>query len=118
MGVSPLLSAVVVMIGNDMLLDWGAWYLVGWAPTIVTMVSSTIAALVLIKSFRWFVQLQWVMWYGFLLSYVLMVVLFLTTSNAAFVQRYDTASTFVAGGSGAYQAILNTAITNGFTPAR
>src|SRR5439155_949848 len=48
----------------------------------------------------------------------LMVVLFLTTSNAAFAQRYDTASAFVAGGSGAYQAILNNAITNGFTPAR
>jgi len=73
---------------------------------------------VLIKSFRWFVQLQWVMWYGFLLSYVLMVILFLTTSTSAFAQRYDTASAFVAGGSGAYQAILNNAITNGFTPAR
>src|SRR5947199_261657 len=95
--------------------DWGAWYLVGWGPTIVTMVSSTIAALVLIKSFRWFVQLQWIMWYGFLISYVLMVVLFLTTSNAAFIQRYNTASNFVAGGSGAYKAIFDNAMANGFT---
>ena len=118
LGVYPLLTGLGVMTGNHTLVDWGAWYLVGWGPTIVTMVSSTIAALVLIKSFRWFVQLQWVMWYGFLLSYVLMVVLFLTTSNSAFAQRYDTASAFVAGGSGAYQAILNNAITNGFTPAR
>src|SRR3989454_1047674 len=118
LGVYPLLTGLGVMTGNRTLVDWGAWYLVGWGPTIVTMVSSTIAALVLIKSFRWFVQLQWVMWYGFLLSYVLMVVLFLTTSNSAFVQRYDTASAFVAGGSGAYQAILNNAIANGFTSAR
>ena len=118
LGVYPLLTGLGVMTGNHTLVDWGAWYLVGWGPTIVTMVSSTIAALVLIKSFRWFVQLQWVMWYGFLLSYVLMVVLFLTTSTSAFAQRYDTASAFVAGGSGAYQAILNNAITNGFTPAR
>src|SRR5437762_1907757 len=117
LGVYPLLTGLGVMTGNHTLVDWGAWYLVGWGPTIVTMVSSTIAALVLIKSFRWFVQLQWVMWYGFLLSYVLMVVLFLTTSNSAFAQRYNTASAFVAGGSGAYQAILNNAITNGFTPA-
>ena len=118
LGVYPLLTGLGVMTGNHTLVDWGAWYLVGWGPTIVTMVSSTIAALVLIKSFRWFVQLQWVMWYGFLLSYVLMVILFLTTSTSAFAQRYDTASAFVAGGSGAYQAILNNAITNGFTPAR
>src|SRR5438309_333080 len=118
LGVYPLLTGLGVMTGNHTLVDWGAWYLVGWGPTIVTMVSSTIAALVLIKSFRWFVQLQWVMWYGFLLSYLLMVVLFLTTSTSAFAQRYDTASAFVAVGSGAYQAILNNAITNGFTPAR
>ncbi len=118
LGVYPLLTGLGVMTGNRMLVDWGAWYLVGWGPTIVTMVSSTIAALVLIKSFRWFVQLQWIMWYGFLLSYVLMVILFLTTSNTAFAQRYDTASAFVAGGSGAYQAILDNAMTNGFTPAR
>src|SRR5437773_621455 len=55
------------------------------------------------------------MWYGFLISYVLMVVLFLTTSNAAFIQRYNTASNFVAGGSGAYKAIFDNAMANGFT---
>src|SRR5207249_12124862 len=115
LGVYPLLTGLGVMTGNHMLVDWGAWYLVGWGPTIVTMVSSTIAALVLIKSFRWFVQLQWIMWYGFLISYVLMVVLFLTTSNAAFIQRYNTASNFVAGGSGAYKAIFDNAMANGFT---
>src|SRR5437879_1795588 len=70
LGVYPLLTGLGVMTGNHTLVDWGAWYLVGWGPTIVTMVSSTIASLLLIKSFRWFVQLQWVMWYGFLLSYV------------------------------------------------
>src|SRR5207302_11010756 len=107
-----------VMSGSRPLVASGAWYLVGWGSTIVTMVSSTIAAPVLIKSFRWFVQLQWVMWYGVLLSYVLMVVRFLTTSTSASAQRYDTASAIVAGGSGAYQAILNKPTTHAFTPAR
>src|SRR5207247_3430993 len=69
----------------------------------------------LITSFPWFVQLQWIMWYGCLISYLLMVVLFLTTSNAAFIQRYNTASNFVAGGSGAYKAIFDNAMANGFT---
>ena len=119
LGVYPLLTGLGVMTNNHTLVDWGAWYLVGWGPTIVTMVSSTIAALVLIKSFRWFVQLQWIMWYGFLMSYVLMVVLFFTTSNATFISRYNSAATFInAGGSGAYQAILTDAMANAFTPAR
>jgi amino acid transporter len=118
LGVYPLLTGLGVMTKNPTLVDWGAWYLSGWGPTIVTMVSSTVAALILIKSFRWFVKLQWIMWYGFLLSYVLMVILFLITPNSTFISRYDNAATFVGGGSGAYSAILTTAMTNGFTPAR
>src|SRR5437879_4788430 len=118
LGVYPLLTGLGVMTKNSTLVDWGAWYLVGWGPTIVTMVSSTIAALVLIKSFRWFVKLQWIMWYGFLLSYVLMVILFLTTSNAQFIARYDRAAAMVGGGSGAYAAIMTNAAANAFTPDR
>src|SRR5947209_18109402 len=82
------------------------------------MVSSTIAALVLIKSFRWFVKLQWIMWYGFLLSYFLMVVLFLFTSNSTFILRYDRAAAMAGGGSGAYAAIMTNAATNAFTSDR
>src|SRR2546429_109185 len=81
-------------------------------------VASTIAALILIKSFRWFVKLQWVMWYGFLLSYALMVILFLVTPNATFISRYDRAAGLVGGGSGAYAAILTNAVANSFSPER
>ena len=119
LGVYPLLTGLGVLTGNHTLVDWGAWYLVGWGPAIVTMVASTIAALVLIKSFRLFVQLQWIMWYGFLMSYVLMIALFLTTSNSTFIQRYNSAAAFIqGGGSGAYQQVLTNAMANGFTPAR
>jgi len=118
LGVYPMLTGLGIMTNNQSLIDWGAWYLVGWGPTVVTMVASTIAALVLIKSFRWFVKLQWVMWYGFLLSYVLMVILFLVTPNATFISRYDRAAAMVGGGSGAYAAILTNAVANSFTTER
>src|SRR5207247_8439412 len=118
LGVYPMLTGLGIMTNNQSLIDWGAWYLVGWGPTIVTMVSSTIAALVLIKSFRWFVKLQWIMWYGFLLSYFLMVVLFLFTSNSTFILRYDRAAAMVRGGSGAYAAIMMNAANNAFTSDR
>ena len=117
LGIYPLLTGLGVMTHNITLVQWGAWYLTGWGPAIVTMVGSTIAALVLIKSFRWFVQLQWIMWYGFLMSYVLMVVMFFATSNADFARRYDSAAAFVSGGSGAYGAILTNAASY-LTPAR
>ncbi|TLZ84110.1 MAG: APC family permease [Methanobacteriota archaeon] len=118
LGVYPMLTGLGIMTNNQTLIDWGAWYLVGWGPAIVTMVASTIAALILIKSFRWFVKLQWVMWYGFLLSYALMVILFLVTPNATFISRYDRAAGLVGGGSGAYAAILTNAVANSFSPER
>src|SRR5256886_871427 len=118
LGVYPMLTGLGIMTNNQSLIDWGAWYLVGWGPTVVTMVASTIASLVLTKSFRWFVKLQWVMWYAFLLSYVLMVILFLVTPNATFISRYDRAAAMVGGGSSAYAAILTNAVAHSFTTER
>src|SRR2546428_1032815 len=75
---------------------------------VTTMVSSTIAALVLIKSFRWFVKIQWVMWYGFLLSFVLMVVMFFLTPTSTFIARYDRATQVIVGAGGlTYQNLLS-----------
>ena len=120
LGIYPLLTGLGVMLGNHTLVDWGAWYLVGWGPAIVTMVGSTIAAVILIKSFRWFVQLQWIMWYGFLMSYVIMVIMFFVTPSSTFISRFNNASAFVLPGSSttAYQDILTNATVYSFTPAR
>ncbi len=119
LGLSPLFTGIGVMTGNTTYIDWGTWFASGVGAMVVTMVASTIAALVLIKSFRWFVKLQWVMWYGFLLSYAVMVVMFFLTPTSTFSTRYDHAAQVVAGASpGAYQSILANAIASGFTPAR
>lgn len=119
LGIYPLLTGLGVMTGNPALIEWGAWYLSGWGPAIVTMIGSTVAALILIKSFRWFVQLQWIMWYGFLMSYVIMVIMFFVTPTSAFISDYNRVATIAQGaGPNAYDAIYQTALSAGFTPAR
>ncbi len=119
LGLSPLFTGLGITMGNQMFIDWGVWFASPVGAMVVTMVSSTAAALVLIKSFRWFVKIQWVMWYGFLLSYLVMVVMFFITPTATFIARYDNAATLIAGaGPNSYNSIMTTAITNGFTPAR
>lgn len=119
LGMYPLFTGLGITTSSQMLVDWGAWYLTPIGITVTTMVASTIAALVLIKSFRLFVQLQWLMWYGFLLSYVVIVAMFILTPNPTFIARYDNAATILAGaGPNAYQGILTTAVSSGFTPAR
>src|SRR5438046_2147345 len=94
LGVYPLLTGLGVMTGNHTLVDWGAWYLVGWGPTIVTMVSSTIAALVLIKSFRWFVQL--ITFGGGVVSRIMMAVLGLVVVRTV-DQNWLSAAAYAAG---------------------
>ncbi|HWM53412.1 MAG TPA: hypothetical protein VNP71_09660, partial [Thermoplasmata archaeon] len=119
LGFAPLFTGLGLTTGNTMFIDWGVWFSTPMGAMVTTMVTSTFAALILIKSFRWFVQIQWVMWYGFLLSYLVMVVMFFITPTATFIGRYDRAATIIAGsGPGAYQGVLSNAIANGFTPNR
>jgi len=114
LGLSPMFTGLGITTGNQTFIDWGVWFASPTGAMVTTMVASTAAALVLIKSFRWFVKIQWIMWYGFLLSYVVMVVMFFVTPTATFASRYDRAATIIANsGPGAYQAILAN-----FTPTR
>ena len=45
---------------------------------------------------------QWVMWYGFLLSYVIMIAFFLLTPTCVFITRFNRAMTILAPGTPDY----------------
>ena len=118
LGMYPLVTGLGVTMNNPGLISAGAWFATPWGITITSWIFSTIAALVLIKSFRWFVQIQWVMWYGFLLSFGLMVILFFLTPTSTFIARYDHAAQLINNAApGAYQGVLPAAIAGGFSPA-
>jgi len=108
LGLSPMFLGLGLTMGNQTFINWGIWFATPTGAMVTTMVSSTIAALVLIKSFRWFVKIQWVMWYGFLLSFVLMVVMFFLTPTSTFIARYDRATQVIVGAGGlTYQNLLS-----------
>ena len=114
LGFGPLFTGLGVEYNNPTYLSWGAWFLTGTGAFWTTVVASSIAAAVLIKSFRWFVQAQWVMWYGFLLSFVTMIVLFVATPTTTFISEYNHAAFVIAGplssgGSDYYHAVLTAA---------
>ncbi len=97
LGLGPLFTGLGVMYHNTTFLGWGAWFLTGMGAFVTTVVASAIAAGVLIRSFRWFVQAQWVMWYGFLVSFVTMIVLFLATPTTTFISEYNHAAFVILG---------------------
>ncbi len=111
-GLAPLFTGLGLTMHNATFLSWGAWFLTGTGGWYTTIAASAIAAGVLIKSFRWFVQAQWVMWYGFLLSFFVMVLMFVITPTATFISQYNHASVYLlgplpGGGTDYYHAVLS-----------
>ena len=119
LGFAPLFTGLGLTMNNTQLLDLGVWFTTPFGIWITTIVSSTFAAIILIKSFRWFVLAQWVMWYGFLLSFVVMIVFFLITPTSVFIERFNAAMTVLAPGTpDYYHYVLTEAVKNGFTPVQ
>jgi amino acid transporter len=121
LGLSPLFTGLGLSLNNAQMLNWGIWFGTPVGIFATSVVASTIAAAVLIKSFRLFVQAQWVMWYGFLISFVLMVAMFLATPTSTFIQNFNHAAATISPGIGGgttdyYHFVTQDAIKNGFTP--
>ena len=117
LGLAPLFTGLGLSMGNTQMLDLGLWFTTPYGIWITSIVASLVGAVVLIKGFKLFVQIQWVMWYGFLLSFVIMVALFLLTPNAVFIQRFNQEMSVIAPGTtDFYHSVTSQAIANGFTP--
>jgi len=120
LGLGPLFTGLGLTTQNATFLNWGVWFTTPMGIWLTTVVSSTIAAAILIKSFRWFVMAQWVMWYGFLISFVIMVGYFLVTPTSLFITRFNNAMNIMATNGLAtssadfYHSIITQATANGF----
>ncbi len=122
LGLSPLFTGLGLSLNSATLLGWGVWFGTPVGSWVTTMVASTIAAAVLIKSFKWFVQAQWVMWYGFLLSFVVMIAVFFLTSTSTFIANFNHAAVTISPGIGNgtsdyYHFVTKQAVAGGFTPS-
>lgn len=122
LGMSPLFVGLGLSMNNSTLLNLGVWFTTPLGIWVTTAVTSTIAALVLIKSFAWFVKAQWIMWYGFLLSFAVMVAMFILTPTSTFISNFNHATTVLAPGIGNgttdyYHYVINQAVATGFVPA-
>jgi amino acid transporter len=117
LGLAPLFTGLGLTMSNSQLLNLGVWFTTPLGIWITTIATSTLAAGVLIKSFSWFVKAQWAMWYGFLLSFAVMIAFFLITPTSLFIQRFNQAMTVLAPGTpDYYHYIVTQATSNGFVP--
>src|SRR3989454_11534851 len=73
LGFAPLFTGLGLTTGNTMFIDWGVWVSTPTGAMVTTMVPSTFAALILIKSFPAIVPIPWVTGDGVLLSLLVLV---------------------------------------------
>jgi APA family basic amino acid/polyamine antiporter len=117
LGFAPLFTGLGLSMNSAPLLDLGVWFTTPLGIWITTIVCSTVAAAILVKGFRWYVLAQWVMWYGFLLSFVVLIVFFVTTPTSVFITRFNNVMAILAPNvHDYYHYVITQAQANGFTP--
>ncbi|MEM0135717.1 MAG: amino acid permease [Thermoplasmatales archaeon] len=115
-GISPLFVGLGVSFHSVALISLGQWFLSSLGIWITTIVVGAIATITLIKGLQWFVKLQYVMWYSFLLAFALIVILFLVTPHLAFVASYNRITSMISPSSPSnyYSYVMNYEASQGF----
>src|SRR5207245_8096711 len=62
LGLSPMFLGLGITMDSPTFIDWGVWFVSVVGAMVTTMVSSTIAAVVLMMGFGWFVKIQGDVW--------------------------------------------------------
>ncbi|PSO05582.1 hypothetical protein B9Q13_01555 [Candidatus Marsarchaeota G2 archaeon ECH_B_SAG-G16] len=118
LGLAPMFTGLGLSLNSSSLLNIGAWFTTPLGIWITTIAFGLLATATLIKGFRLFVRIQWVMWYGFLLSYAVIIGLLLTTPHAKFIAEFNSAVSKIAPNSPSdyYSYVINYEKSQGFNP--
>jgi basic amino acid/polyamine antiporter, APA family len=100
LGLAPTFIGLGVTTGIDAFTSFGTWAATANGIIIISIANAAIAMVLLVTGFRHYVRFQYVMWYAVLLSFSIVLLLFLTTSPAAAQARLDTFAGSVDGVSG------------------
>jgi basic amino acid/polyamine antiporter, APA family len=100
LGIAPTFIGLGVTTGVGAFTDIGTWA-AGTTGIIVISIANALAALVLlVTGFRNYVRFQYVMWYAILISFGIVLLLFLTNDPASATARLDTFAGEVDGVQG------------------
>jgi APA family basic amino acid/polyamine antiporter len=83
LGIAPTFIGLGVTTGVDWFTDIGTWAAGSNGIIIISVVNALVALVLLVSGFRNYVRFQYVMWYAILLSFAIVVLLFLTTNPAS-----------------------------------
>jgi amino acid transporter len=83
LGIAPTFLGLGVTTGVDFLTDIGTWAASANGIIIISVANALVALILLVSGFRNYVRFQYVMWYAILISFGVVLLLFLTTNPGA-----------------------------------
>lgn len=88
-----------------------------WGTIVVTLLLVLFALWLLIRGFRNYVKIQWVLWYGLLLSLLTILYVIATTKPEQFIENFNAFYAWAAPGinapEGFYKYIIDAAVADG-----
>lgn len=97
LGIAPTFIGLGVTTGIHWFTSIGTWAATANGIIIISLANAAIALVLLVTGFKNYVRFQYVMWYAILLSFGLVMVLFLTTNPAAFHAKINSFAGSVDG---------------------
>ncbi|MGC8861096.1 MAG: APC family permease [Thermoplasmata archaeon] len=118
LGISPMLTGLGISLNSTFLIDLGVWFTTPLGIWLTTVFAGLIALIVLIKGLHVYVKVQWVLWYSFLISFVIIVALFLITPQSVFISNYNSAVLKIdpQANPNYYQYVIDYEKSQGFSP--
>mgnify|MGYP001626189238 CR=1 FL=1 len=117
LGLAPMFMGFGLIYHNMTLVNLSSFFLTPTGIWITTIITGALATVILSFGFKWFVKIQWWMWYGFLLSTILMIILFALTPTTSFISKFNNNMAFLTPSiHNYYQYVYTQSIKSGFTP--
>lgn len=88
-GISPMLAVWSYQWQSVALLNLAKWFSSPWGVVIVSLVALALATYVLIRGMGRFVQVQWYLWYGLLISIAVIIVKLAMIDHATFIEYFN-----------------------------
>jgi len=97
LGLAPTFIGLGVTLKVDALTSFGTWAASSNGIIVISILNALASLVLLVSGFRNYVRLQYVMWYGILLAFATMLLLFFTTDPATAQAKLDGFAAAVDG---------------------
>jgi len=97
LGLAPTFIGLGVTTGIHAFTTFGTWAASANGIITISVLNALLSLLLLVSGFRNYVRFQYVMWYGILASFAVMLILFFTTNPASFHAQINGFASSVDG---------------------